>query len=336
MPFIEDIKQYQSLSIVGLEKNTGKTECLNYVLARLCDSHKQIALTSIGIDGESTDQVSLTKKPEIDVYEGMIFVTTETHYKQRKLVSEILDVSRQTTSLGRLVTAKAKSTDKALISGPADTAGLKRLIKDMQKYNVDLTIVDGALSRMSLSSPTVTDAMILATGAAYSANISQLVAKTKYVYDLIKLEEVESELKQSLAKIERGVWAIDAENTVFDLGIDSVLLIDKVRDKLFSKGNRLFVTGAAGDKLFDYLKAQKKVSEIELIVKDFTKIFANSSAFYAFIKKGGRVKVLKKTKLLAVTINPFSPLGYHLDSDELKQAMQERLQIPVYDIKRMQ
>lgn len=336
MPFIEDIKQYQSLSIVGLEKNTGKTECLNYVLARLSDSHKQIALTSIGIDGESSDQVSLTKKPEIDVYEGMIFVTTETHYKQRKLVSEILDVSRQSTSLGRLVTAKAKSTDKALISGPADTAGLKRLIKDMQKYNVDLTIVDGALSRMSLSSPTVTDAMILATGAAYSANISQLVSKTKYVYDLIQLEEVGADLKQNLINIEKGVWAIDADNTVFDLEINSVLLIDKVRDKLFSKGKRLFVTGAAGDKLFNYLKAQKNVNEIELIIKDFTKVFASATSFYAFIKKGGTVKVLKKTKLLAVTINPYSPLGYHLDSDELKQAMQDKLQIPVYDIKRMQ
>ena len=35
MHIIDDILQYQSLSIVGMEKNTGKTECLKYVLERL-------------------------------------------------------------------------------------------------------------------------------------------------------------------------------------------------------------------------------------------------------------------------------------------------------------
>ena len=35
VPFINDILKHNSLSIVGLQKNTGKTECLKYVLERL-------------------------------------------------------------------------------------------------------------------------------------------------------------------------------------------------------------------------------------------------------------------------------------------------------------
>ncbi|MBI9036374.1 MAG: hypothetical protein JEZ03_18080 [Bacteroidales bacterium] len=335
MPFFEDIEKYNSLSIVGLEKNTGKTECLNYVLKRLSSRNMKLALTSIGIDGESRDQVCQTHKPEITVYEDMIFVTSEMHYKSRKLVSEILNLSTQSTSLGRLVTARAKSTDKAMISGPAETAGLKRLIMDMQKYAVDLTIVDGALSRMSLSSPAVTDAMILATGAAYSSNIPQLVYKTKYIYDLINLPELESDLGQDLSEIEKGVYAIGSDDQIYDLNISSVFMLEKVRDRLFEHGYRLFVSGAVTDKLFNYLKSQKEVAKIELIVKDFTRIFAVPEVFYSFIKKGGKVKVLQKTKLLAVTINPVSPDGYKLDSDELKQAMQDKLQIPVYDVRKL-
>lgn len=65
------------LAIVGLEKNTGKTECLNYILRRIKDSADRFALTSIGIDGENRDQVCQTPKPEIIVPEGMIFVTSE-------------------------------------------------------------------------------------------------------------------------------------------------------------------------------------------------------------------------------------------------------------------
>ena len=57
MTFIDDILKYNSLSIVGLQKNTGKTVSLNYVLDRLPIERKRIAVTSIGIDGETTDQV---------------------------------------------------------------------------------------------------------------------------------------------------------------------------------------------------------------------------------------------------------------------------------------
>ena len=50
MGFVDDISDYRSLAIVGLEKNTGKTECLNYILRRIKDSADRFALTSIGID----------------------------------------------------------------------------------------------------------------------------------------------------------------------------------------------------------------------------------------------------------------------------------------------
>jgi len=308
---------------------------LNYVLSRMKDGQKRIALTSIGIDGEIRDQVKQTHKPEIDVYEGMVFVTPEMYYQKRKLVSEVLDVSIQSTCLGRLVTARAKSTDKAMISGPANNKALKELIGQMDKFGVDLTIVDGALSRKSLGSPAVTDAMILATGAALSANIPQLVFQTQYTYELINLPEVEEEVKNKLKAIESGIWAINQEGELFDLEIESVLLIDKAKDRLFTHGNRFFVNGAVTDKFLNFLKAQKQIEEIELIVRDFTRIFASPETFYAFQKRGGRMKVLQKTQLIAITINPVSPDGYHLNSDELKQALENKLNLPVYDVKKM-
>lgn len=335
MPFLNDIENYKSLSIVGLEKNTGKTECLNYVLSRLRDSRKQIALTSIGIDGENRDQVTQTNKPEIELREGMIFVTSELHYKQRKLISEVVDVSRQSTSLGRLVTAKALTKGKVLLSGPVSNHSIKELIADLKNKGVELCIVDGALSRKSIGSPAVTDAMILATGAALSANITQLVYKTKYVYDLIQLPEIEMNLKTQLSKVDNGIWAIDSEGRFQNTGISSVLLIKKEKDRLFQYGNRFFVSGAVTDQFLDFLKNQKQISEINLIVRDFTRVFAKPETYYAFVKRGGRMQVLKKTNLLAITINPVSPDGYRLNSDELKKALEDKVDVPVYDIKRL-
>ena len=57
--------------------------------------------------------------------------------------------------------------------------------------------------------------------------------------------------------------------------------------------------------------------------------------YYSFIRKGGTVKVVTRTKLAAVCINPVSPQGYRLSSDELKAAMQDALQMPVYDVKKL-
>lgn len=336
MPFIEEILKYKSIAIVGLAKNAGKTECLNYILRNVKNTGKRFALTSIGIDGESRDQVCQTPKPEIEIYEGMVFITSEKHYRSKRLVAEIMDVSTQRTSLGRLITAKAVSSGKALLSGPADTASLRTLIQDMSRFDIDTTIVDGALSRLSLSSPAVTEAMVLATGAALSCNIPQLVRKTKYVYDLICLEEAAPDITRKLMDIEQGVWAIDEEGNVCDLDIPSVFMLENRKDDIFKHGNTLYVAGAISDKLLQFLRQQKQAREITLIMRDFTKMFASMESYYAFIKKGGTIQVLQKSKLLAVCINPQSPEGYCLDSDELRVAMQKSLGIPVYDVRRIE
>ena len=334
--FIEEILKYTSIAIVGLAKNAGKTECLNYILRRVKNTGKRFALTSIGIDGESRDQVCQTPKPEIEVFEDMIFITSEMHYQDKRLVAEIMDVSTQQTSLGRLVTARAVSSGKVLLSGPADTGSLRTLIHDMKRWDVDTTIVDGALSRLSLSSPAVTEAMVLATGAALSCNIPQLVRKTKYVYDLICLNEAAPDIVRKLMAIEQGVWSIDDEGNIYDLDIPSVFMLENKKDDIFKHGNTLYVAGAISDKLLQFLRQQKQIREITLIMRDFTKMFASMETYYAFVKKGGTIQVLQKSKLLAVCINPQSPDGYCLDSDELRVAMQTSLGIPVYDVKKIE
>ena len=226
MTFIDDILNYDSLSIVGLQKNTGKTVSLNYVLDRLPVERKRIAVTSIGIDGETTDQVTRTQKPEIYLRQGMYFGTSEMHYRQKRIVSELIDVSDENTSLGRVVTAKALTGGKILLSGPSSSSGLKRWMKDMHRVGIELVIIDGALSRMSLASPAVSQSMILATGAAYSTNMNTLVQQTAFVVDLIKIPLTEEDNLKLLMPIEKGVWYIDDEGALHELSHISSLSQD--------------------------------------------------------------------------------------------------------------
>ncbi|MCR4659097.1 MAG: hypothetical protein K5650_02250 [Bacteroidales bacterium] len=334
MPFVAEILKHRSLSIVGLDKNTGKTVCLNYLLRRLNQLKVEVAVTSIGVDGEQTDAVFATAKPEITLYEGTTFITSELHYRQRQLLAEIVDVDEQRTSLGRLVTARALTPGKVLLSGAATTEKLRRQIQHFDSMGVGLTVVDGALSRLSLASPTVTEALILATGAVVSPNIQQLIIRTRYACRLIALPEVDTALKQRLSIIESGLWGVDDEGVPHDLQLQSVFLLDSKANQLFAYGSTIFVSGAVSDRLLKVLAAHPQCESTTLIVRDFTKLFITLESYTDFTRRGGKIRVLQQSKLVAVCLNPTSPHGYRINSDDACKALSQALEMPVYDVMR--
>ena len=346
MPFIAELIKYKSCSIVGLEKNTGKTECFNYVMQRLPLDKIRVAVSSIGIDGETTDQVTKTAKPEIFLREGVYFGTSEKHYLTKLLTSELLEISDENTSLGNIVIGKALTPGKLLLSGPSSTNGLRRWMNEMQKYDIDLTIIDGALSRLSLASPAVSESMILATGAAYSANINTLVQKTAFVVQMINLELTSQENYDTFININNGVWAIDSDNDsdndndndfgkrLVDLKVASSLSININTDGL-KKCKTLYVSGALTDNFVNHIRQNKIFNETEIVVRDFTKIFLTPMTYNTFVNGKRKITVLQKSKLIAVCVNPTSPNGIVLDSEKLCKTLSEAINLPVYDLKKV-
>jgi len=331
MTLIDTILQCRTLSITGMAKNTGKTVTLNYLLNQLKALHKVIAVTSIGIDGEKTDQVTQTEKPEIELYEGTLFVTSEYHYRQRQLLSEIIDLSDESTSLGRLVTARVLQAGKVILSGPATTGGVRRVLNRMGEYGVDLTIVDGALSRKSHAAPTVTDGLILSTGAAIAPDLNTIVKKTSELHDLMQLPAYVTDKADELLQVENGIFALEDGNPV-SLNIPSSLLSDKYKTELFAHGNQLFISGILTDMMLNFLKMQPEAKGCAVVVKDFTKIFVTPMTLRLFQSKGGKLYVLKRPNLIAVTVNPLAPSGFSVPSNVLVEAMERVFSVPVYDV----
>ena len=356
MPFISELLKYKSCSIVGLEKNTGKTECFNYVLQRLPLHEKRVAVSSIGIDGETTDQVTKTAKPEIFLREGMYFGTLEKHYLMKQLTSELLEITDETTSLGNIVIGKALTPGKILLSGPSSSTGIRRWMDNMKKYDVDLILVDGALSRMSLASPTVSESMILATGAAYSANINTLVQKTAFVVQMINLDLTSEDNYNRFFDIRNGVWAVDGDESgsgsedgngdlgagtrtgtgagkLVDLKVASSLSIN-INTEGLKKCKTLYVSGALTDNFINHIRQNKIFNETEIVVRDFTKIFLTPMTYNSFVNGKRKITVLQKSKLIAVCVNPTSPNGIILDSEKLCKTLSDAINLPVYDLKK--
>jgi hypothetical protein len=69
-------------------------------------------------------------------------------------------------------------------------------------------------------------------------------------------------------------------------------------------------------------------------VKDYTKIFLDKSIFNKFIKLGGKIKVLQKVDLKAVTYNPISPEGFVIDSEPIMKSIKEKTGVTIIDVKK--
>ncbi|MDO5017379.1 MAG: hypothetical protein Q4E10_03320 [Porphyromonas sp.] len=334
MPFIDRLLDIKSLSIVGTAKNTGKTATLNYILRRLPKvvPDYTLGLTSIGLEGERRDQVTQTDKPEITLGKETLFVTAERYYLQKQLSAEVIGIERTfTTSTGRLIYAKAKGKGKVLIAGPPTTQGLRKAVEVMERHGADFVVIDGALSRRSLASPAVAEGLVLATGAAFSAQPEQLIYKTRDIVRQIALPALpDTDLALRLEQVERGIRLVD-DKEVIDPGYASALLPHFWQDPRWRGYNGwLYVSGAVHDQLLEKVRLTKGWQGV--IVRDFTRLFVSGQVLGRFIESGKEVYCLRRARLMAVTFNPLAPSGYKMDSAEMCGRLTDALGVPVYDI----
>lgn len=290
MNLIEELLHVHSCSVVGMEKNTGKTVTLDYILSHLPTEHR-VAVTSIGLDGENKDHVFGTHKPEIHLRPGQLFATSEKHYRMRHLTSELMDVSDTQTALGRLVTARVLTQGRVLLSGPGSTAIMRKWM-DTVEDQTDLILVDGALSRMSLAAPTVSEAMVLATGAAYSVKLDRLVRDTAFKVELINLPLV---------------------------------------DKDMTADDSIYIPGALTDSKLESILRDKNLTGKAVVVPDFTHIFVTEMLWRRFLRTH-QVYVQQRSRLIGITVNPTSPQGMRLDSQTLCDRLTEATGIQAVDI----
>lgn len=328
---IDSALKCRTLSIIGMAKNTGKTVCLNYLLKELDRRGKAVAVTSVGIDGEKTDQITQTEKPEIELSAGTVFETSEYHYRQKQLVSNVLDVSSTATTLGRLVTAEVLVSGKVILSGPSSSAGVRNFIERMDRRDVDITIIDGALSRKSHASPAITQGLVLAVGTAVAPDLNTIVKKTTELRGLMMLPEYQCNYSHRLFDEETGIFALE-DNDYRSLDIPSALLTDKYKEQIFRHGHTLFVSGVLTDSMLNFLKMQPEIKKTVVVVKDFTKIFVTPMTLKLYLSKGGQIFVLKQPNLIAVTVNPVAPSGFKMPSEVLRTAMEGVFNVPVYDV----
>jgi hypothetical protein len=333
--FLGNLFKYRSISIIGMDKNSGKTTTLNYILENI-SSGKIIGLTSIGRDGEDKDRVTNTHKPRIYIKRGTIIATSKNLLNKCDITKEILATTGISTPLGEIIIVRALSDGYVDIAGPSFNSALKKVRDEMLNLGCDLVIIDGALSRKGSAGNTISDATILATGASLSPNINRVVAESAHHIEMLQLPETTPTIKKlSLDILSKGkIGFINKGGEVEILNLPTSLnSYRKIIDKMKPTYTHLVLGGAVSQGLIEAIIQNRIIfKNIELVVEDGTKIFINASIYEKLALIPVKIKVLNKIKLLGITCNPSSPYGYSFQGEEFKEMLQKQTNLEVIDV----
>ncbi len=328
--------KYETLSIVGMSKNAGKTTALNYFIEEAYDEDVVLGITSTGRDGESEDVVTLTEKPRIYLYEDTIVSIPMQLFDAADAGLEILWKSKYTTPMGELLICKVQDAGYVQIAGAMSTAGSKELCEEMMKHGCNLILIDGAIDRKSIASPETSDAIIMATGAVLSRNMQIVVEETAHVVSLYGLPELEEGEARDLivehAHEDKIMLVKNGEIEILDLitGLGSSKFIDEAID---DNTEYVYIPGALTASVIADINV-KKFKKVTFVLKDPTKIFISLRDWKQLAKRKFNLKVLENIEVACVTVNPWAPSGYTFEHEALLSAMQEALpDIPVIDVK---
>ncbi len=333
--FLNEISKYRIISIIGLAKNVSKTTTLNYIIKNL--KGYKLGLTSIGRDGEKYDVITQLPKPRILIKKGTIVATARQSFEASEVKMEILKKTEFNTPLGEILILKAINDGLIELAGPSINKYLQEICLELKNLGCDLILIDGAFDRRSFATPIISDATILSTGASVSEDMQNVINLTVHTIELLNLErEGDKVIRDISHEILRksNVGIIDNRNSIKFLDIlTSLDAANDISSALDENSKYIVIKGALTDKLLeDLMSLTDKYKGLTFLVEDPTKLFLSKKIKNKLQKKGGILKVLNPINVIAVTINPTSPLGYEFEKNVFLDLMKKNLDVPVFDL----
>ncbi len=337
--FLNLMEGHTAVSLAGMCKNAGKTTVLNRLLKELGDANISVGITSIGRDGESVDVATGTKKPRIYIREGTLFATSSELLRNCDVTGEILETTGMYTPLGQVVALRAKSDGYIDLAGPSMNQQLAKLSQWFLNQGVHKSLIDGAISRKSLCTRQVADAVLLCTGASYHRNIQRVIEDTAYISRLLQLKRTLKEAGirkitsfRKSRKPDEKLLFLDQDGN-FNVAEPGQKLIDALRETENQEYPFLWLEGALTDAmlkplLFSNVSCKNK----SFVVEDSSKLLLSQDTYEKLRRKGIQISVLEEITLLAITVNPFSAYGNHFEKQEFLERMQQAVSLPVFDV----
>jgi hypothetical protein len=314
----------QRLALVGLAKNTGKTETLAAILAEYARAGVRVGVTSIGRDGEQHDVIDARIcKPAVNLREGDLVASTGALLRASGLAHERLIQTGVRTPLGEVVIARLEEDGALEVAGPSAASDVHVVCEAMLELGARQVLIDGAVDRRAASSPAVADGLVMATGAVLGREIEQVVARTADAVDLVRLPLAEN-----------GSDGLTLGRQIV-LGGEPAQIAEALARH--ERSDTLRVDGALSERFLEGLLAargQRGGRALRVVAEDPTRVFLSRRGPGWYGRQGIAIEVLRTIDLKALTVNPVAPQSHSFDSAELREAIAAAVgAIPLFDVR---
>lgn len=310
------------LALVGLAKNTGKTQTLAAILAEHAAAGRRIGVTSIGRDGEERDVIDARiGKPRIHLQAGSLVASTDALLRASGVAHERLAQTGVRTPLGEVIVAELSEPGTLEVAGPSAAEDVREVSDAMIGFGAEQVLIDGAIDRRAASSPAVADGLVMATGAVLDEDIERVVTATARAVEVVRLPHARAGERVVLAR----ELALNSEPAEI-----AALLAEHPH------ANAFLVEGALSERLLEGLLAARRERagrELRIVVGDSTKVFLALHGAGWYRRQGIAIEVLRTIDLRAITVNPVAPQSHRFDSRRLRELIGAAIpDVPVLDV----
>jgi hypothetical protein len=314
----------RALALVGLAKNTGKTQTLAAILDEHARSATTVGVTSIGRDGEEHDVIDARiDKPRVRLEQGSLVATTGALLRASGLAHERLALTGVRTPLGEVQLARLDEGGIVEVAGPSAAADVHSVSDQMLELGAEQVLIDGAIDRRAASSPTVAEGLVMATGAILGTDIQAVVEATTDAVDLVRLPRAGGELRAAVELDRRLV-----------LNGDPAQIAALLREH--PEADTFVVQGALGERFLNGLLAartERAGRELRVVAGDPTRVFLSRRGPRWYARQGVSIVVRETIALLAITVNPVAPQSHRFDSQMLRELISSAVSdVPVVDV----
>jgi hypothetical protein len=333
----------RALALVGLAKNTGKTETLAAILAEHAAAGRPVGVTSIGRDGEEHDVIDARiDKPLVKLQAGSLVATTGALLRSSGLAHERLAMTGVRTPLGEVVLARLSEPGSVEVAGPSAAADVRAVSEQMSSLGAEQVLIDGAIDRRAASSPAVADGLLMATGAVLGQDIEEVVAATSDAVDLVRLPAARSNGAGHGGGQGGGGGTPGADDAGERITVERRLVLNADLGEIAAllrehpRASVLVVEGAVGERFLEGLLAargERAGRELRIVAGDPTKVFLSRRGPRWYERQGISIEVLQRIDLKAITVNPLAPQSHRFDSRQLRELIESAVpDVAVLDV----
>jgi len=286
---------------------------------------RQIAITSIGLDGEEIDQLTRLPKPRITVYPDMLVVTSRLCLKDLDDFYQELETLPIRTPLGEIVIAKIIKSTKILVAGPSLYDDMLTVKKNLKKYGIDLFLVDGAFSRQY--NLLATEVFVFCVGASRFRTVDDLYENTKTQLYRFFMEKTSESISGCIPIFLSG-WVL--EGCKFQVVEEDLDLFDE--ERIPSNAKYAFVSHSFTTRMARmWLTLEKPIG---VILNSPMSLQADLHIVSSMCKKNMEIYCIHPLKPVAICINPTSPYHSGFETAEIQEKLQKLSDLPIINIEK--